>query len=78
MCYSGNTKYDMKPSVAYIKCQDTLFVQGHTLFDLSPVTDHRLTDHHITGDVNIIPDVGMVQDYVVTCCRKYLGHFSNL
>ena len=50
----------------YIICQDTLFVQPHTFFDLSLVTDHRLVDHHVAGNVNILPYVGMIQDDVVT------------
>lgn len=56
--------------ITYIISQDTLFIKRHTFFDLNLVTDHRLSDHHVTGNVNIIPDVGMVQDYIVTCCSN--------
>lgn len=65
---------------AYIICQDTLLIQGHPLFDLGLVTDHRLSDRHVTGNVNIIPDVGMVQGHIVTWSRKniYVVFSRNL
>lgn len=53
--------------IAYIISQDALFIQRHPRFDLNLVTDDRLADHHVAGNVNIIPDVGMVQIYIVTC-----------
>ena len=53
--------------LAYIIRQDTLFVQSYALFDHNLVADHRLSDLHLAGYVNIIPDVGMVQGNIVTC-----------
>lgn len=55
---------------AYIECQDTLFVERHAFFDYNFVTDDRLIDHHITGNMNIIPDVSVIQVYIVTYYRK--------
>lgn len=55
---------------AYIIRQDTLLIERHACFDLSAVADNRLADHHVAGNMNIIPDVGMVQVYIITCCNK--------
>lgn len=66
---------DTKPvsqisNLSYVIRQDTLFIQRHAFFDLSAVTDNRLADHHVVGNMNIVPDVGMVQVYMVTCCNR--------
>lgn len=52
--------------MTYIKCQDTLLSERHAFFDRHSVTDNRLSDGHITGNVNIIPDVGMIQVDIVS------------
>lgn len=53
--------------MTYIECQDTLFIKHDAFFDLNLVADDRLADLHITGNVDVVPDVGVVQDYIVTC-----------
>lgn len=53
--------------VTYIIGQDTLFIEPHACFHLNIVTNNRLIDHHVTLNMNIIPDVGMFQFYIVTC-----------
>lgn len=46
--------------VSYVVSQDALFIESHTLFDLDLIADHRLTDHHITRNVDVVPDVRVV------------------
>lgn len=53
--------------VTYVIRQDTAFIQPHACFHLDAVADNGLTDHHVTFDMNIIPDVGVFQLDVVTC-----------
>lgn len=46
--------------VSYVVSQDALFIESHTLFDLDLIADHRLTDHHTTRNVDVVPDVRVV------------------
>lgn len=55
-----------KTCAAYIERQDALLVERHVFFDHNSVTDHRLTDGHVTGNVNVIPDIGMIQVNIVS------------
>lgn len=51
---------------AYIVGQDALFIKLDAFFDFGLVTDHRMTDDHIRAELNVVPDVGVVQNDVVT------------
>lgn len=67
-CRSPEIPFNLHPSqLTYVVGQDTLFIQPHACFHLNIVTDNRLADHHVPVNMNIIPDVGMFQLYIVTC-----------
>lgn len=67
-CRSPEITLNLHPGqLTYVVRQDTLFIQPHACFHLNIVTDNRLTDHHVPVNMNIIPDVGMFQLYIVTC-----------
>lgn len=67
-CRSPEITFNSHPSqLTYVVRQDTLFIQPHACFHLNVVTDDRLADQNVPANVNIIPDVGMFQLYIVTC-----------
>lgn len=62
----GKETVGLKTCTTYIECQDTLLIERHVFLDHYSVADNRLSDVHVTGNVNIIPDVGVIQVDVIS------------